>query len=81
MSLNLKTVEPNIHASMNLYAFIAIVPSSSTLDELIQMVKSDNDKRQRGMDCCGVMAYRSLNVNVPFHACLPIWVTDFHGQV
>ncbi|KAH9992714.1 hypothetical protein BJV74DRAFT_877832 [Russula compacta] len=62
---NLAFLESYIHTSMDLYAFIAIVPSSSTLDELIQMVKSDNDVRQRAIDRQGLMVYRSLNFTAP----------------
>jgi hypothetical protein len=48
--------------SLDLYAFIAVTASSSTLDALIEMVKSENDRQQREMDALGVIQSRSLDV-------------------
>jgi hypothetical protein len=53
---------------MDLFWMIAIAPSSSTLDELTQVVKSNNDHRQRELDSTGISAPRSLDVRVPCHA-------------
>lgn len=61
-SADLKTVEVSIHTLLDLYAFIALAPSSSTVDGLIQMVKSDNDLRQQEMDEAGHARDRLLNV-------------------
>ena len=58
------TVESFVHTSLDLYAFIALVPSSSVVNELIEMVKSDNDRRQREMDQRGHARRRSLNVRI-----------------
>jgi len=76
---NLAYLEPHIHISLDLYAFVAIVPSSSTLDELINMLKTDNTLRQHLMDK-GVKKHRNIDVNAPCHACLPAGYS-FHGQV
>ncbi|KAI0298917.1 hypothetical protein BC826DRAFT_88993 [Russula brevipes] len=62
---NLVFLESHIHTSLDLYAFIAITPSSSTLDKLIQMVTSDNDARQHAIDGKGVMIRRSLSFTAP----------------
>jgi len=48
--------------SLELYAFIAVTASSSTLDDLLEMVKSDNDGRQRMLDETGLAPTRSLDV-------------------
>src|SRR5260370_29635874 len=48
--------------SLDLYAFIAVTPSSSTLDGLITMVKSDNSQRQMEIDKSGRFISRSLDV-------------------
>ena len=58
------TVESFVHTSLDLYAFIALVPSSSIVNELIEMVKSDNDRRQQEMDQKGHAKRRSLNVRI-----------------
>jgi len=61
---NLAFLEPSIHASLGLYAFIAITPSASTLEELIQMVQSDNGDRQRDINC-GDLTWRTLCFTSP----------------
>ena len=38
----IRIVDPHIHVSLDLYAFVAIVPSSLTLDELIHMAQTDD---------------------------------------
>ncbi|KAF9512295.1 hypothetical protein BS47DRAFT_1372848 [Hydnum rufescens UP504] len=58
---NLVYFEAFVHISLNLYAFIAITASSSTLDNLIMMVKSNNNCRQQEMDERGVASHRLLN--------------------
>ncbi|KAF8344504.1 hypothetical protein F5887DRAFT_1075330 [Amanita rubescens] len=58
---NLVLLEPFVHMSLDLFAFIALTPSSSTVNELIEMVKSDNDRRQQEMDRKGIERGRSLN--------------------
>lgn len=58
---NIVLLEPFVHTSLDLYAFIALSPSSSTVNGLIKMVKSDNDRRQQEMDRRGGAKYRSLN--------------------
>jgi len=58
---NLVYLEAFLHTSLDLYAFIALVPSMSTVKGLIKMVKSDNDRRQREMDRKGLEPGRSLN--------------------
>jgi hypothetical protein len=60
------TVEPFVHTSLDLFAFIAITGSSSTLHDLINMVKVDNNRRQQEMDETGYDVPRELNVNVLF---------------
>ena len=60
----LRTVEPFVHTSLDLYAFIALSPSSSTVNGLIKMVKSDNDRRQQEMDRMGCAGDRLLNVRI-----------------
>jgi len=64
---NLAFLEPSIHASLGLYAFIAITPSASTLEELIQMVQSDNGDRQRDINC-GDLTWRTLCFTAPCFA-------------
>ncbi len=51
--------------SLDLYAFIAITPSSSNLDELIKVVKAENNRRQQEADTSGDLLPRNLDVSVP----------------
>jgi hypothetical protein len=57
------TVEVFVHTSVDLYAFIALKAFSSTLCDLIEMVKIDNNRRQQEMDETGRAVPRMLNVN------------------
>ena len=75
----IRIVDPHIHVSLDLYAFVAIVPPSLTLDALIHMAQTDNTLRQHLIDK-GVKKHRNLDVNAPCHACLPAGYS-FHGQV
>jgi hypothetical protein len=59
-------VEAFVHTSLDLYAFIAVTASSSTLDDLLDMVKSDNQRQQQEMDQFGITSGRSLNVSPHF---------------
>lgn len=52
-----------MHTSLDLYGFIAVAPSASTLASLTEMVKSDNDARQQQIDEDGSVDLRSLNVS------------------
>jgi len=70
-SISCLTVEAFVHTSLDHYAFIAVTASSSTLYDLIKMVKDDNSRRQMMMDKTGHNSYRELNVS-PFHQCLSI---------
>jgi hypothetical protein len=45
------------------YAFIAVTASSSTLDELLEVVKAENDSRQQTADETGNLDERSLDVS------------------
>ena len=56
-------MESFLHTALDLYAFIAVTASLSTLNDLIEMVQSDNDHRQLTMDEDGADLYRSLNVS------------------
>jgi hypothetical protein len=56
------TVEAFVHTSLDLYSFIAITGSSSTLHGLIEMVRVDNNRRQRAMDETGDSIPRKLKV-------------------
>jgi hypothetical protein len=76
-----RTVESFIQTSLDVYAFIAITPSLPTLDNLIQMVKTNNDYRQSRMDDGGYLYARELDVSDPCHAYSRVWITDFNGQV
>lgn len=62
----LRTVdsEPFVHTPLDLYAFIALAPSSSTVDKLIEVVESDNNRREKEMDRSGNAGHRSLNVRI-----------------
>ncbi len=64
-----RVVGPSVHASLDLYALIAVTPSSSTLDELINVVKADNDRRQQDADTSGDLLPRKLDVSVPLFEC------------
>ncbi len=57
-------VDPSIHVSLDLYALIAITPSSPTLNELISAVRADNDRRQHEVDASGILRPRNLDVSV-----------------
>ncbi|SRR6266404_802940 len=59
-------VDPSIHVSLDLYALIAITPSLSILNELINVVRAENDRRQQEADASGVLRPRILDVSVPF---------------
>lgn len=52
-----------MHTSLDLYGFIAVAPSASTLASLTAMVKSDNDARQQQIDEDGSVDRRSLDVS------------------
>lgn len=43
-------VECFVHTALELFACVAITPSLSTLNDLIEMVQSNNDRRQPKMD-------------------------------
>ncbi len=58
--------------SLDLYALIAITPSFSTVNELIKVVKADNDRRQQEADISGVPLPRNLDVSVPLFDCREI---------
>jgi hypothetical protein len=61
------TVEAFVHTSLDLYAFIALTASSSTLCDLIEMVKVDNNRCQQEIDESGHTLPRMLDVIVmPF---------------
>jgi len=62
-------VDPSIHVSLDLYALIAITPSSSNLDELIKVVKAENNRRQQEADTSGDLLPRNLDVSVPLFEC------------
>ncbi|KIM84707.1 hypothetical protein PILCRDRAFT_393899 [Piloderma croceum F 1598] len=62
---NLAFLESFVHTALDLYAFIAITASLSTLNDLIEMVQSDNDHRQLVMDDKGIDIRRSLNFDIP----------------
>jgi hypothetical protein len=57
------TVEGFVHTALDQYAFIAITASFSTLNDLIEMVQSDNDRRQLAMNDTGIDIRRSLDVS------------------
>lgn len=61
-------MEGFVHASLDLYAFIAITASSATLEELREMVQKDNDTRQRELDTEGELLPRALDVSCPVYA-------------
>ena len=65
---NLVFLESFVHTALDLYAFIAMTASLSTLDNLIQMVKSDNDRRQLAMDEGEVTIRRTLDFDNPSFA-------------
>jgi len=58
-------VDPSIHVSLDLYALIAITPSYSTLNELINVVRADNDRRRQVADTSGDLLPRNLDVSIP----------------
>ena len=62
MYLTLWTVEPFVHASLDRYAFVAVAPSISTLQHLITMVRTDNQRRQETLNAKGRDLQRSLDV-------------------
>ncbi|KAF5373473.1 hypothetical protein D9615_009468 [Tricholomella constricta] len=62
---NLAYLEAFVHTSLDLYAFIAVTASLPTLDDLLQMVKSDNDRRQRMLDETGIAPTRLLDFSLP----------------
>jgi hypothetical protein len=53
------TVEASVHLSLEVYAFIALTASSSTLHGLIEMVKADNNQRQEDMDETGGLSSKT----------------------
>ncbi|KAK2464686.1 hypothetical protein APHAL10511_003262 [Amanita phalloides] len=62
---NLAYLEAFVHTSLDLYAFIAVTASSSTLEDLLQMVKLDNDRRQQVLDETGIEPLRMLDFSLP----------------
>jgi hypothetical protein len=56
--------------SLDRYAFIAVTPSLSTLNGLIEMIRLDNHRRQVELDTGGIDPPRSLDV-------CPILSNDF----
>jgi hypothetical protein len=77
-SSDLRTVESFVHTSLDLYAFIALTPSSSTVNGLIKMVRSDNDRRQEEMDRRGNAGHRSLDVRI---CVVTIWFLIFSLEI
>ncbi|KAF8220871.1 hypothetical protein L208DRAFT_1416005 [Tricholoma matsutake] len=61
---NLAYLEAFVHTSLDLYGFIAVAPSASTLASLTAMVKSDNDARQQQIDEDGSVDRRSLDFSI-----------------
>ncbi len=75
------TVEAFVHTSLDLYAFIAITASSSTLHDLIEVVKVDNNRRQQDMDETGHVVPRMLNVNtLLISACQSVTLISYMTQ-
>ncbi|KIL65244.1 hypothetical protein M378DRAFT_534927 [Amanita muscaria Koide BX008] len=60
-SCNLVFLDPFVHVSLDLYGLIALTPSLQTVIQLINDVRSDNDRRQKAMNASGVKLPRSLN--------------------
>ena len=69
--------------SLDTYAFIGITASSSTLHDLIEMLKVDNNRRQKHMDETGYDIWREINVNALLISCyyihvsLIVYITQF----
>jgi hypothetical protein len=55
-------VNPDIHTALDLYAFVAVTGSATSLDALIQLVRSDNNRRQDEMNRLGASTPRQLDV-------------------
>lgn len=54
-----------VHTPLDLYAFIALASSSSTVNGLIEMMRSDSDRWQQEVDRRGLNAGgRSLNLRM-----------------
>ena len=62
---DLSQVDCVVHKALELYAFIAITGSRSTLESLIQMIKADNNFRQDIMDSQGKHLARRVDVCEP----------------
>ncbi|KAF8899777.1 hypothetical protein CPB84DRAFT_1680960 [Gymnopilus junonius] len=63
---NCAYLESFVHTSLDLYAFIALAPSFSTVEQLINMVKSDNDRRVRERNpVMNIFPSRHLNFEDP----------------
>lgn len=52
-----------MYEALETYAFIAVTPTKSTLDHLIQIVKEETDERQQSMDVIGCARPRDLDVS------------------
>lgn len=53
----------SVHASLDLYAFVALTASLPTLTQLIDMVRTDNNCRQEQVNTSGATRGRTLNVS------------------
>ncbi|KAF8631722.1 hypothetical protein AX15_002227 [Amanita polypyramis BW_CC] len=62
LSINL---ENTVRSALGLYAFIAVTASLSTLNDLIEIVQSDNNRRQLAMHDRGIDIRCSLDFNRP----------------
>lgn len=57
------SVESSLGIALDTYGLVAVTASSSTIDELLEEVRADNKRRQRGIDETGRLPYRQLNVS------------------
>lgn len=60
---NVIYLEEFVHTSLNIYAFIAVTASTSTLDGFLKIVQSENQRQQQLMDETGSHYRRELDFN------------------
>jgi hypothetical protein len=56
-------VDRTLHAALDKYAFFAVTGSLNTLNELITMLKEDNERRQTKFDASDFDPARMLDVS------------------
>ncbi|KDR79767.1 hypothetical protein GALMADRAFT_1163286 [Galerina marginata CBS 339.88] len=72
---------PSIQSAMDDFGFIAVTASSSTLDQLIPMIKSENIRRQAEVNKYGSAELRKIDYSHPVVNKVTFTISLVHTKV